>query len=196
MGTATSEAAAAALAAIALTLSAGCGGAGQPARRATAAGASFAAVRAASPPAAWRPVRIPTGAVLFYPPTWRRAAGDAGTGTAVLEGAGRQLLGYLNITPQQSDETLSNWPRFRVAHNAEEGDRDVRSEASAEGVRFRTGIGTCVRDRYTTKSGARYIELACIVKGTATSVIIAASPPEDWGRVSPVLYRALSAMTT
>jgi hypothetical protein len=54
-----------------------------------------------------------------------------------------------------------------------------------------------VRDRYTTSSGARYIELACLVKGaTATSVIVAASPPGALAQISPELYRALSAVTT
>jgi hypothetical protein len=109
----------------------------------------------------------------------------------------RQIVGYLNLTPRQSSETLSNWASFRVAHNAAEGDRGVRREEVAYGVRFRTGTGTCVRDSYTTSSRARFIELACLVRGTrATSVIVGAAPPRTWSAVSPVLDRAISALVT
>jgi hypothetical protein len=196
MGTATNRASALALAA-ALAAASGCGGAGRATRHATSAGAGFAAVQIGTPPAAWRALRISSGAVLFYPPAWRLARGDAGTGTAVLQSADRRLLGYLNITPRQGGETLANWSQFRLAHNAREGDREVTSEAVARDLRFRTGVGACVRDRYRTSSGARYIELACLVKGaTASSVIVAASPPGAWARISPELYRALSALTT
>lgn len=115
----------------------------------------------------------------------------------MLGGDGRHIVGYLNITPRQADEAAANWPSFRPAHNAAEGDRDVRSEAVARRVRFRAGSGSCVRDSYTTMSGPRYIELACLVQGArASTVIVAASPPADWSRISPLLYRALSAMTT
>jgi hypothetical protein len=142
-------------------------------------------------------LRTPSGATLYYPPDWAAARGDAGTATAVLRGPRRRLLGYLNVTPRQGEETLANWVRFRLEHNAREGDREVIEEAVARGVRFRTGAGTCVRDRYTTSSGARYIELACLVKGAATSsVIVAASPPRAWARVSPQLYQALSSLRT
>jgi hypothetical protein len=134
---------------------------------------------------------------MFYPSGWKPARGDAGTGTAVLEGPHGRLLGYLNVTPRQGDESLSNWAQFRAAHNAREGDREVKREASAQNVRFRTGTGSCVRDRYVTSSGASYIELACLVKGsTTTSVIVAATPPGDWAKLSAQLYRALSAFTT
>jgi hypothetical protein len=107
------------------------------------------------------------------------------------------LLGYLNVTPREGEETLGNWASFRLEHNAREGDREVEEEAMARGVRFRAGTGTCVRDRYTTSTGAHYIELACLVRGTTTnSVIVAASPPRVWPRVSGELYAALSALRT
>jgi hypothetical protein len=197
MGTATSRAARLALGSLVLIGAAGCGAARQMPARSAKAGALATSIRAAAPPAGWHGLRITTGAVLFYPPGWKPARGDLGTATATLEGADRRLLGYLNITPQQGGETLANWSRFRVAHNAREGDREVKPEAISPRVRFRTGTGTCVRDRYTTVSGARYIELACLVEGrSATSVIVAASSPAAWDTVSPSLYRALSAMTT
>src|SRR6202035_3057154 len=149
------------------------------------------------PPANWAVARIGAGAALYYPPGWRLAAGDAGTATAVLTDARRQLVGYLNLTPRQGSETLSDWASFRVAPNVAEGDRDVKREAVAYGVGFRTGTATCVRDSYTTVSRARFIELACIVRGTrATSVIVGAAPPRAWALTSPLLYRAISAVVT
>jgi hypothetical protein len=197
MGTATSSIAYAGIAAAVLAGAAGCGSAGQTSGGAAHAGGAFAGVSATAPPAAWRALRIASGAVLFYPPGWTPVTGDRGTATVTLSGANGHLLGYLNLTPRQGDETLANWAHFRVEHNAREGDRAVTSEASASGIHFRTGTGSCVRDRYATSTGARYIELACLVKGAAaSSVIVAASPPQAWGRVSPVLYRALSSLRT
>jgi len=197
MGTATSRVAYAALAAAVLAGAGGCGSSGQASGGAPRARGGFARVLPAPPPATWHAFRIDSGAVLFYPPGWMRASGDPGTATATLSGAHGHLLGYLNLTPRQGGETLANWARFRVAHNVREGDRAVMSEASVSGIRFRTGTGTCVRDRYITTSGARYIELACLVKGAvASSVIVAASPPRAWTRVFPALYRALSALRT
>jgi hypothetical protein len=108
-----------------------------------------------------------------------------------------RFVGYLNLTPRQGGETLQGWPGFRVRHNSSEGNRSVVAEAVASGLRFRGGVGVCVRDRYQTVSRARYIEIACLVRGaTATSVIVGAAPPDAWARVSPSLYRALSAFTT
>ena len=124
-------------------------------------------------------------------------AGDRGTATAVLTDDRRRIIGYLNATPRQGGETPAKWPSFRVRHNAAEGDRAVRSEASAHGVRFLSGTGSCVRDSYTTVSGARYVELACLVDGTrATTVIVAAAASVESMRLLPVLYRALSAFRT
>lgn len=194
MATATSSCALALVAALALA--SGCGGAASSPARIAAAG-DFGAIRAEAPPPHWAGIRVASGATLFYPPRWTVARGDAGTATAVLEGASGALRGYLNLTPRQGGESLANWPDFRLAHNTREGDRQVRSEAIARGVRFRTGRGTCVRDRYATSSGARYVELACLVQGArATSVVVAASPPGAWAGVSVQLYRALSAVTT
>ena len=109
--------------------------------------------------------------------------------------AGDQILGYLNITPQQGKETLGNWASFRPAHNREEGDRDLVSLASATGLRFRNGTGSCVMDRYATESEHHYVEVACIVSGpSATTVIVGAAPPKLWGRFSPVIERAVSSL--
>jgi hypothetical protein len=132
-----------------------------------------------------------------YPSGWRRTHGDAGTATAVLLNRDHEFVGYLNLTPRQSDETLGNWASFRLGHNVEEGDRRVTRLASASGLRFRSGPGSCVRDAYTTLTGAHFIELACLVKGpTASSVIVGASPPAKWTQMAPLIERAISALTT
>jgi hypothetical protein len=153
----------------------------------------FSWVTPRAAPKGWNVVRIPTGAQLAYPPGWTKTPGDRGTATAALVGAGGRYLGYLNVTPQQGAEKLTGWASFRVSHNAEEGDRDVKRLAAATGLRFLDGTGSCVEDSYTTSVGARYTEIACIVKGpSTTSVIVGAAPPVSWAQVSPQLERAIS----
>jgi hypothetical protein len=115
----------------------------------------------------------------------------------VLLDANRKIVGYLNVTPRQGAETLSGWAHFRTDHNGDEGDTDVRQLGSATGLRFRTGHGSCVRDSYASSSGARYVELACLVAGRrASTVIVGASAPDDWGKLAPALERAISSFTT
>ncbi len=115
----------------------------------------------------------------------------------VRRGAHDAYLGYLNLTPRQGDETLTNWTSFRVAHNAQEGDRNLKTLAAAKGLRFRSGHGSCVRDAYTTSTGAKFLELACLVAGSRASwVIVGAAPPPAWARVAPLIKRAISAFTT
>jgi hypothetical protein len=141
--------------------------------------------------------RIPDGAAVAIPPRWRRAQSDSGTASAVLlDGRGR-LSGYLNLTPQRGNETLRNWPGFRVDHNAEERDRKVVRLASAGGLRFSNAFGSCVRDRYTTFTGARFVEIACLVVGHSTGVVIVgAAPPDAWSRVGRQIERAIASVRT
>lgn len=140
--------------------------------------------------------RLPSGAAsLPYPPGWRRVQSDAGTVSAALTGPGRQIRGYLNATPRQGGETLADWARFRPAHNSEEGDRHVVREASARGLRFRGGSGSCVIDTYATSS-SRYREIACLVAGSrASTVVVAAAQPRDWTSLAPQLERAISGFS-
>jgi hypothetical protein len=205
MGTGTCRVAAVCLAGLAIAAG-GCGAFGgvrrdtvsstQPsASKAGGPNGTFAALHAGPPPPGWGVARIATGGALAYPPGWRLARGDAGTATAVLVDARQRILGYLNLTPRQGGETLANWPTFRISHNIAEGERDVRREGTVYRMRFRTGIGTCVRDSYSTVSGARFIELACLIRGVrAPTVIVGAAPPASWTLVSPLLYRAISAL--
>jgi hypothetical protein len=138
--------------------------------------------------------RLPSGnASLAYPPDWNLIKTDPGTVTAARK-AGGQIVGYLNITPQSGDETLANWASFRPAHNRQEGDHDLVALASATGLRFRNGQGSCVKDEYATSSNAHYTEIACIVRGhAATTVIVGAAPPGWWSRFSLTIERALSS---
>jgi hypothetical protein len=212
MGTATSRRGALGIAAVALLL-AGCGGHGT-ARSSTAARASttsttgtpsasgtapeppFAWLRTAAPPAGWRTARIAGGAAFSYPPGWTRIKGDPGTASAALFGPGHEFVGYLNLTPRQGEETLANWGRFRIEHNGEEGDRDVRRLAVAIQRPLSGATVSCVKDQYTTANGAKYVEIACLFAGRRTSVVaVGASPPDDWARVAPSLERAITSVT-
>jgi hypothetical protein len=134
---------------------------------------------------------------MAYPPSWRWQHGDAGTATAALRGADGQFLAYLNLTPRQGAESLSDWSAFRISHNAEEGDRSVKRLAAAHGLHFLHGDGACVKDSYTTKVGAQFVEIACLVDGPrAESVIVGAAPPGRWNRESGTLERAIEAVRT
>jgi hypothetical protein len=149
-------------------------------------------------PAGWSMWRLPRSpARLPAPLGWRREDGDPGTRTVVLKGPRGRIAGYLNATPRQGDETTGNWSEFRIAHNEEEGDRDVRLLAAATNVSFRGAIGSCVLDSYRTSSGNRYREVACIASGrSATNVIVAAAPPARWPAEAPTLERSITTFTT
>ncbi len=186
--------------ALALTMLAwvGCGGGASTTTSSTSATAKlqFAWLRPAGPPRGWRSLRAADGATLSYPPGWQPLPGDPGTATAALRAAGGGFAGYLNATPRQGAETLAGWSSFRVRHNAAEGNRDVRLQAAASGLRFRSGRGACVRDAYATATGARFVELACLVLGPhAAAVIVGAAPPQRWAGVAPLLERAISAFS-
>jgi hypothetical protein len=156
--------------------------------------AAFAWLDPAPPPVGWRTKDLPSGnGTLAYPAGWHLTRTDPGTVTAART-TGGEILGYLNITPRQGNENLRNWASFRPAHNVEEGDHDLVPLASATGLRFRGGQGSCVKDRYATQSAHHYVEIACIVGGPgATTVIVGAAPPTAWGQFSPVIERAISS---
>lgn len=180
---------------------AGCGGAGHGSSgsggAATRSAGAFAWLSPSAPPAGWARATLASGrATLSYPAGWQSIHSDPGTVSAALLGAHGKIRGYLNATPQQGKETLANWARFRPAHNADEGDTNVVTEAAARGLRFRTGGGTCVIDRYATTS-ARYREIACLVHGSrASTVVVGAALPQDWQRLAPQLERAISSFAT
>lgn len=149
------------------------------------------------PPADWKAARVPSGAVLAYPGSWRPQRGDPGTATVAMLASDGRFLGYLNVTPRQGGETLSNWASFRIDHNHDEGDRAVRRLASATSLHFLTGRGSCVKDSYTTETGAHFIEIACLVAGArAKSVVVGAAPPDAWPQNEGVIERAIEGFET
>jgi hypothetical protein len=119
-------------------------------------------------------------------------SGDPGSLSAVLRGPGGSIAGYLNLTPRSGAERLSNWVSFRPRHERGEGDRDVRV-ISARRTRLRSGPAECVEDSYTTRTGARYVELACLVEGARPAVVLGAAPPAEWAAQEQVLRRAIAA---
>jgi hypothetical protein len=150
------------------------------------------------PPRGWRLARLPSGAASFaYPTTWRTIRTDPGTASVALIGRGHLIRGYLNATPRQGTETLANWPSFRIQHvGEEEHSKDVRLIASAHGLRFRSGKGSCVIDSYPT-SRTRYREIACLVAGTHTSsVIVGAAPAKTWAQQAQTIERAIASLRT
>jgi hypothetical protein len=193
MATATSKAIGALVLIVVALILASCGGDGG-----AAPGSSrFGWLRPTSIPAGWSAARLPTGtATMAYPPHWRRIAGDPGTVSAALLGAGEKIVGYLNATPRQANETLSNWATFRPDHNAHEGDRHVHTLAATRTLPFRSGHASCVIDTYRT-SRAAYREIACLVtRDRNATVIVAASTTAAWPHHHRQLERAVQAFWT
>jgi hypothetical protein len=149
------------------------------------------------PPRGWKLARLPSGAATFaYPKTWRPIRTDPGTASVALIGHARSIRGYLNATPRQGRETLANWPSFRIQHLREDETTDVRLIASAHGLRFRSGRGSCVIDSYRT-SRTRYREIACLVAGSRTSsVLVGAAPSKTWGQQAETVERAIVSLRT
>jgi hypothetical protein len=159
---------------------------------------AFAWLHPASPPSSWHVSTLPNRkAELAFPASWRSIVSDPGTRTAAIRSNGGRIVGYLNATPQQGDETLADWGTFRVEHNKDEGDTNLKLIASATNLAFRNGRGSCVIDDYRSSSGHQYREIACIVAGAnATTVVVGAAPPSDWHSQSPALEHAISAFKT
>jgi hypothetical protein len=149
------------------------------------------------PPRGWKLARLPSGAATFaYPKTWRPIRTDPGTASVALIGHARSIRGYLNATPRQGRETLANWPSFRIQHLREDETTDVRLIASAHGLRFRSGRGSCVIDSYRT-SRTRYREIACLVAGARTSsVLVGAAPSKTWAQQAETIERAIASLRT
>ncbi len=148
-------------------------------------------------PAGWRRLRLASGAALPYPASWRVLKGDPGSASAALLNPAGTTRAYLNATPADARETVAGWARFRVRHNAAEGDRHVRLIHAQNGIRLAAGRASCVIDDYTT-SRSRYRELACILVPTdagRATVLVAAARPGDWARERPLLEFAINHFT-
>jgi hypothetical protein len=146
--------------------------------------------------ASWPHLTLPDGtAVLSYPPSLRRIAGDTDAVSAGQVSAGGMIQLYLNATPRQGTERPQQWAAFRLRLLRADDAASAHQVAAAEGVKFRGGTGSCVIDTYVTRIGGhRYEEIACLVQGHASaSVIVAAAPAAMWATESPLLSRAVAA---
>jgi hypothetical protein len=159
-------------------------------------GRAFPPLHPAAAPASWHHVALPNGtAVLSYPPSLRRLAGDTDAVSAARLSPGGAFQLYLNATPRQGAERLQGWAAFRLRLLRSDDAASARQDAAAEGVKFRGGTGSCVIDDYLTRIGGHhYQEIACLVQGrTSASVIVAAAPAAAWVRARPLLLRAVAA---
>jgi hypothetical protein len=90
---------------------------------------------------------------------------------------------------------MSDWRSFRIDHNGEEGDKQVKQLGFAGSLRFRNGQGTCVKDSYVGGTGNRYVEIACLIAGPKASVVaVGAAPPSAWPREGEVIERAIEGV--
>ena len=134
-------------------------------------------------------------ATLSYPVSLHPMHGDHGTVTVGSTAKSGAVLVYLNVTPKQGDETLGNWPDFRMEHLREDGQYAVRLDSVSPPLSFRGGHGRCVIDNYTTKiRNHRYDEIACIVQGAkATTVLVAATSTAAWQAEQALLEKVVSS---
>jgi hypothetical protein len=159
-------------------------------------GRSFPPLVPAAAPAGWIHAELPNGtAVLSYPPSLRPLAGDKDAVSAAQRGPGGRFQLYLNATPRQGTETLAHWAAFRLGLLRDDDAATAHQDASAQGVKFRGGTGSCVIDDYITRiDGHHFQEIACLVQGrTSASVVVAAAPAAQWPRARPLLLRAVDA---
>ena len=157
--------------------------------------AGFAWFRTRPTPGGWQRVSLPGGeAVLSYPRSLHALDSDRGTVSEGLTTKSGTVLVYLNVTPKQGNETLRDWPGFRVEHLLDDDASAARMTGQATGLAFRGGSGSCVLDTYTTKVHANhYREIACFVQGSrGASVLIAATPAADWGTYAGLLEEAVN----
>lgn len=149
----------------------------------------------ASAPSGWKHARLSSGtAVLSYPASLKRIAGDKVSISVARKDASGRVAVYLNSTPQEGNERLATWPAFRINHARGETDR-VRVDGQASGLHFLGGKGSCVTDDYYTRVHVNhYREIACFVVGrSGGSVVVAAALESNWKRAAPLLERAISA---
>jgi hypothetical protein len=156
----------------------------------------FAWLEQTSMPVGWTQLdgASPLGTV-SVPPGFRTAAGDRGTLTAILVGPSGAYLGYLNATPRQGDERLHDWPQFRILHLRADHASSAGEDAAVLLVRTGSSLRSCVVDDYVTRVGGHHFhEVAClVVRHSAGSVIVAATPSGDPAHAWAELQRAVAA---
>jgi hypothetical protein len=165
---------------------------------AQAAGSSsvsnFRWFKATPPPGTWKVRALPSGnGFLFSPRAYSREHDPDGVSLAVRNRHGT-IVDYLDATPKQGPESLSDWPTYRLHIVGEESDL-LREDAHAFGLHFAGGRGSCVIDDYRSRVVVHhYREIACFVQGrTSASVVIAAALASNWAQAAPTLERAVEA---
>jgi hypothetical protein len=156
--------------------------------------AGFRWFAAAPAPAPWRHHATPSGTgILSYPATFVAGNDPDGVARERRDRHGTVLV-YLDATPKQGTERLSDWPSYRIGIIRRESD-DVHEDGHAFGLPFRGGTGSCVLDNYRTRvENHRYREIACLVQGRRhASVLIAAALESAWARAAKTLERAVDA---
>ena len=177
--------------------------AGNPSPSASSAGAAAASAltgfgwfHPGPAPDAWLHASL-TGrsATLSYPGSLRPQDGDPGTVTVGSTARSGRVLVYVNATPKQGDETLHNWPGFRMEHLREDGQSAVHLDGVSGPLTFRGGHGRCVIDNYTTDiHHNHYNEIASIVQGAhVTSVLVAATSIAAWQANRALLEKVVSS---
>ena len=162
-----------------------------------AAGLSVGGFRwfaAAPAPAGWDHGAVPSGVgVLFYPATFKSGSDTDGISRERLGPHGSVLV-YLDVTPKQGSERLSDWPSYRLEVVRGESN-DVHEDGHAYGLHFTGGTGSCVLDDYRTRvQNHHYREIACFVEGHGhASVLIAAALASEWAQATKTLERAVDA---
>ena len=157
---------------------------------------SFSWLASTTPPATWARLAVPSGlGTLSSPPGFRPVEGDPGTLSVALRNAAGTYLGYLNVTPRQGDETLQDWPAFRLSHMLDDDAVSDHEDAMVTALRTPTGARSCVTDDYVTTMGHHHFhEVACYVtSGSVSSVVVAATPSGDPAHVWTQLERAVAA---
>jgi hypothetical protein len=159
-------------------------------------GRAFPPLHPVAAPAGWPHLTLPNGtAVLSYPPSLHRIAGDTDAMSAARLSPRGAFQLYLNATPRQGTERLQDWAASRVKLLRSDDAAWAHQDAAGQGVKFRGGTGSCVIDDYLTRIGAHhYEEIACLVQGrTSASVIVATAPAAKWAQARPLLFRAVAA---
>jgi hypothetical protein len=177
-------------------LASACGSAGSAVTGGPAVGAGdLASLRTHAAPQGWHLVRLAAGgAALAAPPGWRPVSGDPGSATFVLGADADHPRAYLNATPATEEEQFGSWVGFRLSHNREEGDRNVRLLAARGGLRLGGSVAArCLQDSYISGTTG-YTEIACLAEArSGRTVIVAASPMRTWQQERATLMRAIDA---
>jgi hypothetical protein len=157
---------------------------------------SFGWLASTTPPATWSRLTVPSGlGTLPSPPGFRTVDGDPGTLSVALRNSAGTYLGYLNVTPRQGPETLTDWTAFRLTHLRGDAAVSVHEDAMVQSVRTAAAMRSCVIDDYVTTVGHhQFHEVGCyVMKGSVGSVVVATTPSGDPAHVWTQLERAVAA---